>query len=268
MSGRKKASLLAIAGFAVILTVLISDLLFWPSLSYQGKPIEEWMGYFDRPSGLAGEALKKRIHKEAEAGEAVRQMVPNVFPYLRRMLRRDSSVERTLRSIRELFGGETVSEENRMRRAIEACTYLGPQGRPMIPDLLQCMKNSPYRNVRSRAAYALGEIGGSSGKVVPALAESLKSRPDGNVLIALGKYGSEAKSTVLVIVELLDGMDENGSSYEYILCESARALHRIDPNEAEKLLPRLKESLENNPDSYLYGRLNEIVKLISTQDSE
>src|SRR5687768_14928891 len=162
--------------------------------SYNGKSISEWLAWFDSPRGR--EQWQERLQKRVEATHALREMGPDVFPYLRQMLQADSGVTKFFH---ELSGesraevsvgsvGTPSPEETRMLRAVEACSALGRDAQVMIPDLVQLLESNGYRNVHSRAAYALGNIGGAPEKVVPALVQSLSNHVDGNVLISLGKY--------------------------------------------------------------------------------
>ncbi len=154
-----------------------------------------------------------------------------------------------------------------MLRAVEACSALGREAQPMTPDLLLVLKANPYSNVRSRAAYALGEIGGPPEEVVPALLQSLSNRADGNILISLGKYGAEADAAVPVIAALVDGMEASVQNHESIdrnvLYEAAQALHQIAPREAEKRLPLLREVLREEPDPFWQSRLGKVVSVIT-----
>lgn len=260
MTGRRKVVGTFTTVLSVAFIVWLTLLLFPNPPSYQGKPIEQWLVYFDFRSGLSQTEAQAWMQKEAEAAEALRQMGPSAFPYMRQMLQPDSATARFIRRLRRQLGAETVSEETQMHRAVEACSALGPQAKALIPDLLQCMKSNPYRNNRSRAAYALGKIGGAAPEVVPALIESLKARPDGNVLIALGNYGAQAKSAVPAIVEAFHSADNNHIRYE-----AAHALQHIESQEAQKLLPRLRKTFEAEQNPWWQSRLKKVIDLIDDQ---
>ena len=154
-----------------------------------------------------------------------------------------------------------------MLRAVEACAGLGRDAQVMIPDLVAVLRSNAYFNVRSRAAYALGEIGGAPEEVVPALLQSLSNRADGNVLIALGNFGADADRAVPAIVTLLDGLEtsvqEHKPTDKVALYEAARALQRIAPREAEKTLPLLREVLQEELDPWWRPRWGELVEVIS-----
>jgi len=208
----------------------------------------------------------------AEATHALRQMGPEVFPHLRSMLAPDSAPVRLLNRWRQASGiagthaiMQGVSpEETRMLLAVEACTALGTDAQPMVPDLIRTLQNNAYRSVRTRAAYALGQIGAAASEVVPALVESLESRPDANVLIALGNYGAEARSAVPVIQETLQNLqaaiDQGPGIDVSVAFEAVQALHRIDPPEAPKAVPLLQvlRDLEGNP--AWHSRLTQLLR--------
>ena len=154
-----------------------------------------------------------------------------------------------------------------MLRAVEACAGLGRDAQVMIPDLVAVLRSNAYFNVRSRAAYALGEIGGAPEEVVPALVQSLSNRADGNVLIALGNFGADAGRAVPAIVALLDGLEpsvqEQKPTDKVVLYEAARALQRIAPRAAEKTLPLLRGVLQEELDPWWRSRWREVVQVIS-----
>lgn len=243
-------------------------------LSYEGRSVSQWLAWFDSPSGLSQEQWQERLQRRAEATYALRQMGPEVFPHLRRMLQPDSEIAKfrsQLSTERERVPAGSVAppspEEARMLRAVEACSALARDAQAMVPDLLLVLKSNSYLNVRSRAAYALGEIGGASDEVVPALLQSLSNRTDGNVLISLGKYGADAHTAVPTIVALLDGIEtsvkEQKSADRNVLCEAVQALHQIAPQEAEKTLPLLREVLQEERDPFWRSRLSKLVNVIS-----
>lgn len=262
----------------VLLAMMGSLAVFLSSdtLSYEGRTIDQWLAWFDSPSGLSQEQWQERYQKRSDAAHALRQMGPDVFPHLRRMLQPDSATTKSLYQLGRGFRREHVPvgsvvppspEEARMRRAVEACSALGRDAQAMIPDLLLVVKSSSHLNVRSRAAYALGEIGGAPEKVVPALLQSLSNRTDGNVLISLGKYGSDADRAVPAIVALLDGLEtklkEHKPIERYILSEAVRALYQIAPGEAEKRLPLVREILQEERDPLWRSRLGKLANVIS-----
>jgi hypothetical protein len=268
---------LAAAGCVLVATI-ISLVVFLNSNrpSYEGKSISEWLEWFDSPSGLSQVQQQERLQRRAEATHALRQMGPHAFVEFRRMLRPDSAAKKFLHKLNREFRREHVPvgsavppspEETRMLRPVEACSALGRDAQLMTPDLLLVLKSNSYSRVRSRAAYALGEIGGAPEEVVPALLQSLSNLTDGNVLISLGKYGAEADGAVPTLVALLDGMEASVQKHESIdrnvLCEAARALHQIAPREAEKRLPLLREVLQEERDPYWQSRLGKVVNVIS-----
>jgi hypothetical protein len=263
----------------VLLAIIVSLAVLFNSstLSYEGESLNEWLVCFDSEYGLSPETLQERARKKADAKHALRQMGPAVLPQLRRMLKPDAGPARFLRELKQeiarqpLSVGSAVppsSEEVRMLRAVEACSALGPDAQAMIPDLLRVMKSNSYLNVRSRAAYALGEIGGAPEEVVPALVQSLSNSTDGNVLISLGKYGADANTAVPSIVALLNGIEtsvkEHTSFDRNSLCEAARALQQIDPREGEKTVPLLRQVLQEEHDPFWRSRLVKLVNAISS----
>lgn len=266
-----------------VLLTFIAALLVFLALSppsYDGKPIGQWLACFDSTSGLAQAQWEERLRKQAEATYALRQMGPDVFHHLRRMLQPHSRVRTFLHELKhEFMKREHVKvgsvaprspEEVQMLRAVEACAALGRDAAPMIPDLLLVLKINPHLSVRSRAAYALGEIRGAPEKVVPALLQSLSNRTDGNVLISLRKYGSDAERAVPTIVALVGGIERSVEEQKavdravfYDLYEAIRALHQIAPREAEETLPLLRQVLEMERDPFWRSRLSELVNVIS-----
>jgi HEAT repeat protein len=275
MSSRR--NLLAVG--CVLLAIILSLAVFFNSStpSHEGKSISQWLEWFDSPSGLSQGQWQERLQRRVEATHALRQMGPEVFPHLRRMLKPDSGTTKFLYELRRQWKKEHVAagsvvppspEVARMLRACEACSALGRDAQTMIPDLLRVMKSNTYSNVRSRAAYALGEVGGAPEVVVPALVQSLSNRTDGNVLISLGKYGADASTAVPSIAALLNGIEtsvkEHTSFDRYFLCEAARALQQIDPREGEKTLPLLRQVLQEEHDPSWRSRLGELVNLIGS----
>lgn len=121
---------------------------------------------------------------------------------------------------------------------------------------------------RSRAAYALGQIGGAPEEVVPALVQSLSNHID--ILISLGKYGADAGPAVPTIVALLDGIERSANAHNLsgsdrnVLCEAARALYQIAPPEAEKRLPLLRQVLQQEEDPFWRSRLAKVINTISS----
>jgi len=271
--------LLVVSG--VLLALIGSVVIFLGSnrLSYEGRSLHQWLAWFDSPSGLSQEQWQERLQRRAEATYALRQMGPEVFPHVRRMLQPDSRIAKfrsQLSTERERVPAGTLippsAEEARMLRAVEACSALARDAQPMIPDLLLVLKSNSYLNVRSRAAYALGEIGGAPDEVVPALLQSLSNRIDGNVLISLGKYAADADRAVPTIVALLEGIEtsvkEHKSTDRNLLCEAARALHQIAPSEAEKQLPLLRAVLQEEQDPFWRSRLGKLINVISGASGE
>lgn len=268
---------LAAAGWVLVVTIV--SLVVFHNLStpsYEGRSIGEWLAWFDSPAGLSQEEWQERWQKMAEATHALRQMGADAFIEFRRMLRPDSGAKKFLYESTREFRKEHVPvgsavppspEEARMLRVVEACSALGRDAQPMISDLLLVLRSNPYWNVRSRAAYALGEIGGAPEEVVPALLQSLRDRTDGNVLISLGKYGAEADGAVPSIVALLEGLEASVQKHESIdrnvMYEAAQALHKIAPREAEKRLPFLREVLQEERAPYWQSRLGKVVNVIS-----
>jgi HEAT repeat protein len=254
MISRRKLLVVVCVLPATIVTLVVFLLPKTPS--YNGKSISQWLAWFDSPQGLSQQQWQERLQERVDATHALRQMGPDVFPYLRQMLQADSGTTKFFYQLgrdarNQPSVGSVVTpspEEARMLRAVEACSALGRDAQVMIPDLLQLLEGNAYRNVRSRAAYALGEIGGTPEKVVPALVQSLSNHVDGNILISLGKYGADANAAVPTIVALLDAIQTNINAHKpfdkNVLCEAAQALHQIAPPEAEKKLPMLRQALQ------------------------
>ena len=274
MISRRKllvAGCVVLAMIASLLVLVSSD-----TLGYDGKAIDQWLGWFDSPSGLSQEQWQDRLQKRSDAAHALRQIGPDVFPHLRRMLQPDSATTEFLRQLsrqinrKQLPAGSVVPpsrEEARMLRAVEACSVLGRDAQAMIPDLVLVVKSNSHLNVRSRAAYALGAIGGAPEVVVPALLQSLSNRTDANVLISLGKYGSDADRAVPNIVALLDGIETSFKQHKPInrnvLSEAVRALYRIAPDTAKKRLPLVREILREERDPLWRSRLGKLANLIT-----
>ena len=268
---------LSVAGCVLLAMIaLFAVLVTSDTLSYEGRSIDQWLAWFDSPSGLSQEQWQDRLQKRSEAAHALRQIGPDVFPHLRRMLLPDSAttgfLNRLSREInRKHFSTGSVvppsSEEARMLRAVEACSALGRDAQIMIPDLLLVVKSNSHLNVRSRAAYALGEIGGAPDEVVPALLQSLSNRTDGNVLISLGKYGSDADRAVPQIDALLDGIETSFKQHKPIdknvLSEAVRALYQIAPSAAKSRLPLVRDILQAERDLLWDSRLRKLASVIS-----
>lgn len=272
-----------LVGGCVLLATIISLLVFRSSntLSYEGKSISQWLAWFDSPSGLSQAQWQERFQRRSDATVALRQMGPEVYPYFRRMLRPDSKMTRLLHQSttelkRELIPARSLvvppsPEEARMLMAVEACSYLGRDAQAMIPDLLLVLKSNSHANVRARAAYALGAIGGAPEAVVPALVQSLSDPVDCNILISLGKYGADAAPAVPHIVALLDGIEASVNAHQRfdrnLLCEAARALHQIAPLQAEKILPLLRQVVQEEQDPFWQSRLGKVVNAINSGTS-
>jgi HEAT repeat protein len=138
---------------------------------------------------------------------------------------------------------------------VYALAQFGPEARSSLPTLVRLLaapadKEAADDDLRSTAAYALGEIGEDGPTVVPVLIAALND-PDSNIRFAaveaLGKYGPEAGAAVPLLLRLIaesagDSTDPDAASLADFRGSAAAALGEIH-REAETVIPALIASL-------------------------
>jgi len=121
---------------------------------------------------------------------------------------------------------------------------LGCCGSRAVPVLGQALGHTDAE-LRSAAAWALGEVGPEAAAAVPALIDALDDADVDvrrNTILALGKIRSDTKETVSALVEMLDDSDSSARPL------AALALGLIGP-EAKEAVPALEKLLKDEDES-------------------
>lgn len=127
--------------------------------------------------------------------------------------------------------------------SVFALRCLGPLASNALPSLLVCLKDRDA-TVQDDAVIALGEIHQQPERVVPILAQFLKTNRSNifvhmDTLLALGKFGADAMPAVPAILDCVEDIDKDVKS------AALRALNEIDPS-AETFLPVLLEMFRDS----------------------
>jgi hypothetical protein len=127
--------------------------------------------------------------------------------------------------------------------SVFALRCLGPVASNALPALLVCLKD-PDATVRDDAVTALGEIHQQPERVIPILAQFLKTNRSNifvhmDTLVALGKFGADAKPAVPAILDCVEDIDQD------VKAAALQALSKIDPS-AETFLPVLLEMFRDS----------------------
>src|SRR5262249_29606383 len=100
-------------------------------------------------------------------------------------------------------------------KSLEAIARLGPDARPLVPDLLDIVKQK-YQTYddkyRTRAMDAVSEILGGDSNSVEGLIRALKDKDEAVRLKAakgLGRMGEEAKGAIPALTQALKESDED-----------------------------------------------------------
>jgi HEAT repeat protein len=233
--------------------------------AYQGKTLSTWLRQFE---DAKANQFRDRAQFEAQfvgpTQNAVRQMGTNALPTLLTMLQAKDSEIRSIaihwldkRSFRWLPASQTVRRE----MALDGFAALGTNAEPAVPALMALLNhtNCEFRTSAARclisiwpvaqeavpvlvqhlrdpdemvcffSGQALGAIRKSPELVVPALTERLKGPGmKWGTLLALGRFGPEAKTAVPLIIPLLNDPDAETRSW------AAMSLKAIDSEAAAR----------------------------------
>jgi hypothetical protein len=175
----------------LVSVVLVGRKVLWPDeLVYNGKPITEWMEktfWGDQPGTSMSNA------EWMEAADAVEKAGTNIIPYaLKLAWTQDSTLKRAVlksswpRKTFILFGLSkrydrwVQASSVNPQIATEALKFLGPGGKPAIPELLRLLRTSKNPNGRVAAARMLSRMGRAAQPALPELLEGFK---DPNVAV-------------------------------------------------------------------------------------
>jgi HEAT repeat protein len=169
--------------------VLVARKILWPDeLVYKGKPITEWMEITFR-GDLPGTSMSTA--EWMEVADAVDKAGTNIIPYaLKLAWTQDSALKRTIlkspwpRKVFNFLGSSkrfdrwAQASSVNPQIATDALKFLGPRGKPAVPELLRLLRTSNNPNGRVAAVRMLSRIGREA---QPALPELLQGFKDQNV---------------------------------------------------------------------------------------
>lgn len=198
--------------------------------SYQGKGLAQWMEEFE----VRVRENNGTFRDNDPSLEAVRQMGPDMIPWLMSELtRKDSRIMKYLPLwIRNhpTWTFNSVAAKTRRDRAVRGFFALGAAAKPAIPQLLKLLDESEGE-VKAAATTALGDIGQEPGVVIPVLVRCLGD-PDPRVRhSAVGAFNMYGKSASAAVPALLKAIKDPDRSVQM----HARAVvRRIAPEAAAK----------------------------------
>ena len=115
-----------------------------------------------------------------------------------------------------------------------------PQIQPVLPALLQCLKDED-RRVRSAAAFALMQCDADPSSAVPALIAALEKETNysmSEIFYALGHYKTNASAAVPLLLKIVKLQQR-----PLPINDALNALHRIDPEAAKQFIEKWKASI-------------------------
>jgi len=165
---------------------------------YQGKTLSQWIseasiGSWPRQSPLA-------------ADEAIHQIGTNGFPIITKLLRsRDSALKSRLLALyykQSFIRIHIATQDERHRYALAACWALGPEARPLLPEVGKAL---PHMDPYFRPAFEnwLQSFGSEAGAVVPALLTVMQDRKNPTRQTAaqtLGKISMQHRAEVIPVL--------------------------------------------------------------------
>ena len=208
----------------LFLSALSCGLILTRHPMHAGRSLEYWL------RGLDANVAEGR---SAAAQDAIRSMVPGVFPVLASMLEaRDSRFREALTAIASIVPGmrRHVSGAQDMRnRARRAFLILGPRAVEPLADLLT--NGSP--GVRHPAILLLSDLGPAASPAVGALTRVMKDPDLGDAAVrALGAIGRPASAAAPEIVRWLARCEDTRGF------AAVQALRAMQP-ESRALLPEV-----------------------------
>jgi HEAT repeats/PBS lyase HEAT-like repeat len=273
-----------------VLLVLAGAGLAWYALlprepEYQGRTLRDWLGDVD--SG--------QPEKRAAAAAALRQMGPKAVPFLMEFLGARGAFPFKVPRMRWVRGGNTYAVKLTpapiaAKRAIIACSILGPEAKPAIPALARVLKNGDYTH---DAATALGKMGPdalpaltnafTSGDAearkeavtifqrvpydaqpaIPALLFCLKDSDAGVRIQATQSLASIGKQPRVVVPALMQALADTNSSIRFF---AINALRRFGEN-AKPAMPRLVAALQD-ADPQVRRAVSYALKQIAPEETE
>lgn len=115
-------------------------------VTYQGKPLSEWLKMLEEPNPAAKYAAVNAVGK---IGPEAREAIPLLVETIRQTRNHD-------------------------RRLLVACNYaLLAMGKEIVPAMISLLKDNEWE-MRRGAAWILGKVGPEAKDAVPALTEALK----------------------------------------------------------------------------------------------
>jgi hypothetical protein len=170
-----------------------------PEPSYQGKSLSVWLAETDFGTWPR--------QSSDPADEAIRHIGTNAFPTITRLLRsRDSALKLKLLQVsyKLPFLRLHISTQNeRHHRAIAACFALGPDAKPLVPEVAKDLNHmDPY--LRPFAQLWLISLGSDADAAVPALIALLRNKNNptrDSIPQSLGKISMRRRDEVAPVLK-------------------------------------------------------------------
>ncbi len=214
----KRGRAIAWVGLLAVIAAVAACLALRPREPvYQGKRLSEWLHELDKDTFTK--------ESRARATEAVRRIGTNGIPFLERMLRSDPWLRRTLI---ELSGKQSVihlhltTAEERRRLALEGIKALGALARPLIPKLIEMLKDDDPWQAMSIAFVGLAQIGPDAVLPLTQVLTNASPKVRSAAVISLAMLSSNAQAAVPALVERLESDKDNR-----VRAAAARALGHI-----------------------------------------
>lgn len=141
-------------------TVILAEESHWSEPRYQDRTASSWLAQLDDGAGQTGVILRwelwqpqiQRSAKQQEAMQAIQGMGTNALPYLLSMLERNES------RLDGIFG-KHVPPSIYHHQAALALESLGPQSRPLIPELTRVLHENRSPKEAAMVLAAIGPEG-------------------------------------------------------------------------------------------------------------
>src|SRR6266487_2638971 len=201
---------------------------------YQGKRLSEWLQALD----------KNTFTKEsrAQATEAVRRIGTNGIPFLEKMLRSDPWLRQKLIEFSDkqsVIRLHLTTAEERRRLTLEGIKALGPLARPLIPKLIEILKDDSPLQAKSIAFVGLARIGPDAVLPLTPILTNASPHRRSAAVISLAMLSTNAQAAVPALVERLESDKDNR-----VRAAAAKALGHI-LSEPEVAVPALVKQLSD-----------------------
>ncbi|MBI1176165.1 hypothetical protein GC207_01860 [bacterium] len=250
---------------AVLLVTVIGIVWFTRPTKFEGRTIEDWVRDLKWVNRDAADASARRVLLAANT---------NAIPYLLSALVRTDAWwvtkgnELLEKKTSTTFRFKSVNKPVPLASAVgDAFNVLTNRAAPAVPQLIKIYTNHTDENVRAQAAvclgwigpsasnavevlilgsastndniannsvWALGKIGGDSGKLIPVFTNLLRPGVHtvirDNAAFGLRTFGTNASSAVPFLLNMA-----TNSSNDHLYFSALNALEKIDPKIAEKL---------------------------------